>query len=718
MKSKMFEKLKNPPIAKKEPVNLEIHGDIRKDPYYWMKLTDEQKEKENPDQQTKDVISYLTDENDYKEKVLSHTSQFQEYLFNEIKGRIKQTDLSVPYKDNGYFYLSRYEEGKEYPIYSRKKDNLENEEEILLDVNEMSKGYEYYHIGSKKVSTDNRILAFSEDAVSRRIYTIRFKNLETGDYLEDQITNTSGSMVWANDNKTIFYTVKDHTLRSYKVFKHILGTPITDDIEIYHETQEAFITYLFKTKSKKYIVIGSHSTVSQEYRFVDANMPSNDFKIFQTRERDLEYNIDHLGNKWYIRTNKNAKNFKLMSANEEDTNKENWQEVIPHREDVLLEGMELFKDYLVLSERIKGITNIRILSWDRQNDHYINFGEEAFLMYPGNNLEAETEIFRLEYTSLTTPNTTYDYNMRTHEKTLLKQQEVVGDFEPQNYASERLYAPSHDGVLIPISLVYRKETTINGTAPLLLYAYGSYGHSMDPYFSSVRLSLLDRGFIFAIAHIRGGEELGRKWYEDGKLLNKKNTFLDFIHCGKYLVDERYADKNELYAMGGSAGGLLMGAVVNMAPEMWKGVIAAVPFVDVITTMLDTSIPLTTGEYDEWGNPNKKEYYDYIKSYSPYDNVESKAYPPMLVTTGYYDSQVQYWEPAKWVAKLRDLKTDQNPLLLHTNMSAGHGGASGRFRRFKETAMEYAFLLDLAGKIEELNEVRVGGLEPPTPSLSS
>lgn len=694
----MNEIMLDAPVAKKIKHEMTIHGDTRVDNYYWMKLSDEQKHDKNPDQQTLDVLEYLNAENEYTKGKLKHTEAFQEKLFNEIVGRIKKDDSSVPYKDNGYFYITRYEKDMEYPIHSRKKESLETVEEIMLDVNKLAADYSYFSAAGLSVSPNNKILCYGEDTLSRRIYIIKFKNLETGEMYPDEIPNTTGGSVWANDNLTVFYTVKDAALRSYKIFKHKLGTPISEDKEVFHEADETFSTFVYKTKSDKYIVIGSYHTLSTEYRILNADKPDEEFRVFQPRERNLEYSIAHYNDKFYVRTNLDAKNFRLMVTNENATSKANWKEVIAHRDDVLLEGMEIFKDFLVLSERKNGITQIRIRPWEGQ-EHYIDFHEEVYLAYTSINPDYDTELLRLGYTSLTTPNSTFDYNMKTKEMKLLKQDEVVGGYNPGDYHSERLYAIAADGTKVPISLVYKKGVKKDGAAPLLLYGYGSYANSMDPYFSSVRLSLLDRGFIFAIAHIRGGEEMGRYWYEDGKLLKKKNTFTDFIDCAEYLIKGNYTSKDNLYAMGGSAGGLLMGAVVNMRPDLWKGVIAAVPFVDVVTTMLDESIPLTTGEFDEWGNPKDKEYYEYIKSYSPYDNVEAKAYPTMLITTGLHDSQVQYWEPAKWVAKLREMKTDNNTILLHTNMEAGHGGASGRFERFKETALEYAFLLDLAGKNE-------------------
>lgn len=685
------------PVAPVEPTQLEKHGDIRIDNYYWMKLTDEQKNAKIQDEQTKKVISYLESENEYLRQMMSHTEKRQEELYKEIIGRIKQTDLSVPYKYNGYWYVVKYEEGKEYPIRIRNKDKQNGQEEILLDENVEAKGKKYYATAAKTVSPDNKIFAFAEDTVSRRQYTIRFKNLETGEFLPDKIKNTTGSIVWANDNKTIFYTLNDAALRSYKVMKHTLGTAQESDTEIYHEKDETFGVYVWKTKSEKYIIIGSYATLSQEYRILDADNPNGEIKIFQPREKKLEHSIYHYNDKWYIRTNKDdATNFKLMTCPLDRTSKENWTDLIPHRSDVLLEGVELFKNYMVLLERIKGVTQLRVRDWTGGKDYYIEFGEDSYLAYPTTNLEFDTDVLRLSYTSLTTPSSTFDFDMNTKQLNLLKRQEVVGDFKPENYKSERLYATGRDGVKIPISIVYHKDFKKDGGRPLLLYGYGSYGASMDPYFSSSRLSLLDRGFAFAIAHIRGGEEMGRYWYEDGKFLKKKNTFYDFIDCAEYLIANKYCRPDKLFAQGGSAGGLLMGAIANMRPDLWAGIVSQVPFVDVVTTMLDESIPLTTGEYDEWGNPNDPVYYEYMLSYSPYDNIETKDYPPMLITTGFHDSQVQYWEPAKYVAKMRAMKTDKNPLLLYCNMDVGHGGASGRFATHRETAMVYAFLLDLAG----------------------
>ncbi len=679
------------PEAEKRPKELTIHGDTRIDNYFWLNERD-----------NLEVINYLEAENAYVDTVLSHTKQFQKDLFEEMKGRIKEDDASVPYKKNGYYYYTRYEEGKEYPIYCRKKDDLEGEEIILLDANIRAKAHDYYNATGLVVSDNNKLLAFGEDVVSRRIYTIRIKNLETGEILKDEIPETVGYVAWANDNKTLFYTLKDETtLRPYKVMRHLIGTDISEDEEVFNEADETFYTYCWKSKSGDYIFIGSFSTLTTEYNYLSADDPDGKFKPVQPRIRALEYKVAHFDDHFYIITNADgAENFKLVKAPVDNPQKDNWQDIIPHRSDVFLEDMTLFQNYLVLQERIKGINNIRVLPWENfDKGHYVDFGENAYLASTKDNYDFDTETVRLSYTSMTTPRSVFDYNMSTKELTLKKEQEVLGTFDKHNYKTERIYAKARDGEEVPISIVYKKGFKKNSPGPLLLYAYGSYGNSMDPYFSSIRLSLLNRGFAFAIAHIRGGQELGRRWYEDGKLLNKKNTFYDFIDCAEFLIEEGYTASKQLFAMGGSAGGLLMGAVANLRPDLWKGVLASVPFVDVVTTMLDESIPLTTGEFDEWGNPKEEEYYHYIKSYSPYDNVEAKPYPSMLITTGLHDSQVQYWEPAKWVAKLRDLKRDDNVLLFKTDMSAGHGGASGRFEALKDIALEYVFMFDLLG-IEE------------------
>ncbi len=677
----------DPPVAKVEPVELTTHGHVRIDPYYWLR------ERDNPD-----VLAYLEAENAYTDAVMAHTKDLEDALFEEMKGRLKQDDASVPYRQDGYYYYTRFEEGQEYPVYCRKQGSLEADEQVMLDVNALAEGHDFFNVRGLEVSADGNLLAFAADTVGRRIYTLRFKNLATGQVLPVEIPVVTGNVAWANDNRTVFYTRQDPvTLRWHRIYRHRLGTDPAADALVYEETDETFSSFVFKTKSKRYLMIGSRQTLSDEYRFLDADDPGGSFQVVQPRQKNHEYGVDHYGDHFYIRTNDAAQNFRLMKTPVTTPTREHWQEVIPHRDDVLLEGFEIFKDHLVLAERKNGLRQLRIRPWDGSREHYLDFGEPAYLAYISTNPDFDTHVLRYGYTSMTTPNSTFDYDMNARTKTLLKQEEVLGGFDKDDYKTERLYATAGAGTRVPISLVYRKDLfRRNGSAPLLLNGYGSYGASRDATFSSARLSLLDRGFVFALAHVRGGSEMGRWWYEDGKLLNKKNTFTDFIACGEHLVRRQYADPQRLFAMGGSAGGLLMGAVVNMRPDLFKGVVAAVPFVDVVTTMLDESIPLTTGEYDEWGNPNDQTYYEYILSYSPYDNVEAKAYPHLLVTTGLHDSQVQYWEPAKWVARLRALKTDHNRLLLKTNMEAGHGGASGRFRSLRETAFEYAFLLDLAG----------------------
>ncbi|MQP23466.1 prolyl oligopeptidase family serine peptidase [Flavobacterium sp. LMO8] len=675
-----------PPVAKIVPKTLEKHGDKRIDNYYWLN------ERENPE-----VIDYLNKENEYYQKSTAHTKQFQDELFLEMKARIKEDDSSVPYLYNGYYYITRFEKGKDYPIYSRKKGSLEAKEEIMFDCNEMAKGHAYFNLSGLNISEDNKWVAFGVDLVSRRQYTIQIKNLETGEILPVKLENTTGGSTWAGDNKTLFYTRKDsQTLRSDKIYKHTLGTDASADAMVFHEKDDTFNTFVYKEKSKKYLVIGSSSTLTSEYQILDAKNPNGEFKVFQKRTRGLEYSISHYGDSFYIVTNKdNATNFKLMKTPETATSAENWKDLIGHRKDVLLEGIEIFKDYLVVEERSNGLNKIQIRPWNGKGEYYLPFESETYTAYTTTNVDFNTEILRYGYQSMATPSSVIDFNMSTQEKKVLKEQEVLGGkFDKNNYVEERVWATATDGTKVPISMVYRKGINKDRNNPLLLYAYGSYGATMDPYFSSTRLSLLDRGFIYAIAHIRGGEDLGREWYENGKLLKKINTFTDFIDCSKFVIAEKYTSAEHLYAEGGSAGGLLMGAIVNMAPELYNGVIAQVPFVDVVTTMLDDTIPLTTGEYDEWGNPNEKVYYDYMLSYSPYDQVKKQDYPNMYVSTGLHDSQVQYFEPAKWVAKLRVMKTNDKQLFLDTNMDAGHGGASGRFEALKELAKEFAFLLDL------------------------
>ena len=690
-----------PPTAEKQTHITAIHGLQLEDDYFWMRLSDEQKEAAEPDEQTAKVVDYLNRENDYTKEVMNGTEAFQENLFNEIVGRIKQDDQSVPLLDNGYYYYSRYEEGKEYAIYCRKLGSLEAEEQVMLNVNEMAEGFNYYAVGGQSVSTNNNLLAFSVDTVSRREYTLQFKDLTTGEVLADRIPGTTGGATWANDNKTVYYSKKDPiTLRSSRIFKHVLGTDASADVLVFEEADETFSCGIGKSKSEQYLMIASYSTVSNEWRYLDANTPNGEWKIIQPRERNLEYSCSHYGEHFYITTNRDAKNFKLVRTPIHATTYENWEDVLPHRDATLLEGVDIFKDYLVVSERTEGLNQIRVKRWDDAEDYYIQFPDPAYSAYVGANPDFDTKQLRYGYNSMTTPSSVFEMDMVSQATNLLKQQEVLGgSFDPANYESERVMVEARDGTKVPVSIVSRKGVKKDGNNPFLLYAYGSYGYSMDAGFSSTRLSLLDRGFVYAIAHIRGGQEMGRDWYEDGKMFNKKNTFTDFVDCGQAMVDLGYTSPQHLYAMGGSAGGLLMGAVINMAPALFNGVIAAVPFVDVINTMLDESIPLTTGEFDEWGNPKNKDSFDYMMSYSPYDNVTAQDYPHMLVTTGYWDSQVQYWEPAKWMAKLRDTKTGENLLVMDCNMETGHGGASGRFKRLRETAMEYAFFMMLEG-IEE------------------
>ena len=680
MKNKLRE-----PIAEKIEKKLSIHGDTRIDEYYWLNQRGD-----------KNVINYLNAENAYRDEYMQDYKNLEEELFLEIKSRIKEDDSSVPYLDNGYYYYTRYEKDKQYPIYCRKKGDLKSDEEILIDVNIMSEGYEYFRVGDIEISPNDKIMAYSVDTLSRRIYTIYFMDLETREVHKKNIKNTSGSITWANDSETVFYNLRNiETLRTEKVMKHNLNSSSKDQ-EIYFEEDETFSVYSYKTKTDKYIVIGSSATLSQEFRYLDANNPNGDFKIFQERINGLEYSITHFDDKWFIRTNKDgATNFKLMVCNENKTNSSNWKDYIPHRENVLLEDADFFKNHMVVTEREEGLRKIEIRPWNSVNSHYIEFDDEAYSVRSSTNAEINSEKFRYSYSSMTTPNSVIEYDMNTKEKTILKETEVLGGtFDKNNYISRRVWAPSRDGKKVPISLVYRKDKFKNGENPLLLYGYGSYGITNNASFSSVRLSLLDRGFVYAIAHIRGSQYLGRDWYNDGKMFKKKNTFYDFIDSGKFLIKEGFAHENKLFAMGGSAGGLLMGAVVNMAPELFRGIVAGVPFVDVVTTMLDDDIPLTTFEYDEWGNPNNKDSYDYMLSYSPYDQVEEKNYPAIFITTGYHDSQVQYFEPAKWIARLRDRRTNKEPLLMYCNMDAGHGGASGRFEAYKETAMEYAFFISL------------------------
>ena len=675
-----------PPVADKIPVSFKKFNDIRIDDYYWLK------ERENPE-----VIDYLERENDYYEKMTSHTLDLQNKLFKEIKDKIKEDDESVPYFLNGYWYKTKYKEGLDYPVYTRFKDSLNNNEEILFDCNELAKKHDYFNLSNFQISPDNKIVAFSTDVVSRRLYSVQFKNLETGKVYSDKIINSSGSFAWANDNSTLFYTSRDvNTLRNDKIFKHVLNTDYKNDELVYFEKDETFYTNVSKSKSKKFIIISSFSTLTSEFQFLPADNINESFKLFNKRKRGVEYSINHYDDHFYIITNKDkAYNYKLMKTKISETSSENWTDVVEHRKNVLIEGIDIFKDHLVVSERVDGLNRINIKKWDDSENYFLNFDNETFSSNTTTNLDFNSKKLKYAYNSLNEPYSVIEFDMITKEKTVLKQHKVLDkNFSKDNYVTERIWADSQDGNQIPISLIYKKGIKRDGSNPLLIYGYGSYGNTIDPSFSISRLSLLDRGFIYAISHVRGSEYLGRDWYENGKLLNKKNSFNDFVDSTKFLISEGYTSPEHCYAYGGSAGGLLMGAVINMAPELYNGVIAAVPFVDVITTMLDETIPLTTSEYDEWGNPNQKEYYEYMMSYSPYDNVSKLKYPNLLVTTGLHDSQVQYWEPAKWVAKLRDYKQDQNYLFLNTNMETGHGGSSGRFEAIKDLAKEYAFLFDL------------------------
>ena len=680
-----------PPIAEKQEHIRAIHGDKVNDPYYWM-IDYFKKGKDS----TK-VVNYLTAENNYLNAMMKDTDSFREKLFQEMKGRIKEKDESVPVLRNGYYYYSKTEEGKQYYKYCRKKGDLSAPEEVLIDVDELAKGHKYYSASGYSISPDNSKMIYGVDDVSRRQYKLFLKDLKTGQTTDLGIANTSGYAVWANDNKTIFYTSNNaETLLSEKIKRHTLGTEAAKDVVVYEEKDKTNYIGVGKSKNEKYIMIYSSATTSSETRLLDATQPNGNFFVFQPRIKDVLYDVTPLEDKFLVTTNKDALNFKVMETPLNKTGAENWKDFIPHRKDVLMEGISEFKNYLVFSERQNGLSQLVI--YDRKNGkkEFLKFDEAAYTVYPSGNPEYNTDNFRFGYTSMITPGSQYEQNLKTGKRVLLKQQEVVGGYNRDNYVTERLFATAKDGTKIPISIVYKKGFQKNGQKPILLYAYGSYGSSMDATFSTGRLSLLDRGFAYAIAHIRGGQEMGRQWYEDGKMMKKKNTFTDFIDVGDYLVNNKYTSPKHLYAQGGSAGGLLMGAIINLKPELWNGVISQVPFVDVVNTMLDESIPLTTNEFDEWGNPKNKDAYFYMKSYSPYENIEAKKYPNLLVTTGLHDSQVQYFEPAKWVAKLRDLKTDKNVVLLKTDMDYGHGGASGRFDYLKDVAMVYAFLLKLEG----------------------
>ena len=690
---------KVPPDVKKISHDMEAHGDKRIDNYYWMRLTDEQKSAEKYDDQTQDVVDYINEETDYLNNSLKHTKKLQNTLYDEMVGRIKKDDESVPYLDNEYYYYSRYEKKKEYPIYCRKHKTLNNDEEIILDVNILAEGYEYFAIGGMSVSPNNKWISYGVDTLSRRFYNIYFKNLVTGEVIEKTIPNTTGGVAWANDNKTVFYTSKNKiTLLGEKIYRHKMGTDSKKDELIYEEKDETFYNGVYRSKSGKYIIIYNSSTLVSDYHIMSADNPNGEFINFTPRGVKHEYDIQHYRDHFYIISNMDAPNNRLMRTDINSTDISNWEEVINHRGDVHLLGLEIFENHLVLSERKDGLRAIRIKNMKTKTDTYLDFNEETYSAYISTNEEYNTNILRYSYSSMLVPSSVFDYNMDTGEKVLLKQREVPGKGYDQNlYEAKTIYAISRDGEeKIPIYLVYRKDLKKKGPQPLLLYSYGSYGSTSDPYFSSTRLSLLDRGFIYALTNVRGSQIYGRKSYEDGKLLKKKNTFFDFIDAGKFLVSEGYTSPDQLLCSGGSAGGLLIGAVVNMEPGLWKGAIASVPFVDVVTTMLDPSIPLTSNEWDEWGDPRKEDYYNYMLSYSPYDQISDIKYPNMLVTSGFFDSQVQYWEPLKYVAKLRDHWLGNNELYLYMNMDAGHGGKSGRFQIYREIALEYAFLLDLVG----------------------
>jgi len=687
-----------PPVAAVRPEAVNSPHGARLDPYYWLR--------DDMRMDTR-VLGYLADENAYTDAVLAPVQGLRNDLYREIVGRIKQDDATVPFLERGYYYYTRYEAGAEYPIHARRKQvsgaatqapQVQSPEEILLDGNALARGHDFHQIGGFEVSPDNQLLAYAEDTVGRRQYVIRVRDLRSGALFEDRIENAEPGAVWADDNSSIVYIEKDPTtLLGLRVKRHRLGTPPQQDELLWQQEDQSFYTDVTRSKSNRYIFIATESTVASEWWYARADDPQLRFRRVLERERDHEYQLEHLGDRFIIRTNWQAPNFRIMEAPIESAHdRASWREVVSHRPDVFIHDFEVFRDYLAVAERSGGLRRIRVRPWEGGTESVIAAEEPAYTALFGTNVDVDTHVLRYTYTSLTTPTSTFDYDMSTGERKLLKRDPVLGDFDPANYVTEYLHAPAADGALVPISLVYRKGTPRDGTAPLYQYAYGSYGSSTDPTFSSNRLSLLDRGFVYAIAHVRGGQELGRRWYDDGRLLHKKNTFTDFIAATDFLVAQGYAARDMVFAHGRSAGGLLMGAIANMAPQKYRAILTDVPFVDVVTTMLDESIPLTTGEFDEWGNPELPEYYDYMLSYSPYDQVTEQAYPAMLVTTGLWDSQVQYFEPAKWVAKLRAHKTDRNPLLLRTYMEAGHGGKSGRFQSYQETAMRYAFVLDLAG----------------------
>ncbi|HRQ63998.1 MAG TPA: S9 family peptidase [Xanthomonadaceae bacterium] len=675
------------PHAEARPFVVESPQGNREDPWFWLR-DDERKDP--------DVIAYLEAENAYLEAYEKPYAGLIDKLYDEIVGRIKQDDSSVPVFENGYWYYVRFEEGKEYPIYARRKGSMEAPEEILLDVNVMAEGQAFFMVGAFDVSDDNRLLAWLEDNVGRRQFTLRVRNLETGEMLGEGIERVS-SFTWAADSRTLFY-VENHpvTLLSYRVRRHQLGADADEDAVVYEEEDTSFYTFVGRTGSRDYLAIYVSSTEATEMRILEATDPLGEFRLFLPREREHLYSADHIGERWIVRTNWQAPNYRLVEVPVgQESDRDAWSDLVPHSEDVFIAGFQLFKTFMAIAERSEALLRVRVMPWEGE-PWYIASDEPAYTASLGQNPEQDTTRLRYHYTSMTTPNTVYELDVVSGERVMLKRDPVLGDFDPDNYVTERVWAPARDGTKIPVSLVYRNGIERDGTAPLYQYAYGSYGNSQNPSFSSVRLSLLDRGFVFALAHIRGGQDMGRHWYDQGRLLNKINTFTDFIDVTDFLVKEGYAAQDKVFAMGGSAGGLLMGAVANMAPDRYAGMVSHVPFVDVVTTMLDETIPLTTNEFDEWGNPKLQPYYDYMLSYSPYDNIKAQDYPPTLVTTGLWDSQVQYWEPAKWVAKVRATRTNDAPLLMRTNMEAGHGGRSGRFQRFREHAQEYAFIFNLVG----------------------
>lgn len=674
-----------PPRAAVVPEADTLHGDVRVDDYAWLE------DRSNPD-----VIAYLEAENAYTEAMMEHTEALEETLYREIVGRIKETDLEVPYPKGDYYYYSRTEEGKDYPILCRKQGSLLAEEEIILDENVLAEGHEFFDVGMTRVSPNQQLLAYSIDMTGAERYTLFVKDLATGELLPDVIPVIDWSIEWANDNRTFFYTTTDDAMRPDRLHRHVLGTDPADDAVLFHEPDERFRVYIGKTLSEAYLTLSVESRVTSEEYFLDADDPLGAFELIEPRRTDVEYYTYHRGDEFFFRTNDDAPNYKVVRAPVAAPSKDNWETVIAHRDSVKVERIATFADHLVVYERDRGLRRIRVIDLVSGSDHYIEFPDAAYAVFPRDNHEFDTRILRYVYESLTTPESVYDYDMETHERVLLKQDEVLGGYDPSLYTTERIFATAQDGTQVPISLVYRMDLFEPATNPLYLMGYGSYGASMDPWFSSVRLSLLDRGFVYAIAHVRGGGEMGEAWKDAGRLLNKKNTFTDFIACAEHLVSARYAAPDKLVASGGSAGGLLIGAVLNMRPDLFAVAVADVPFVDVLNTMLNASLPLTVGEYDEWGDPHEKEYYDYIKSYSPYDNVRRQDYPAILITASLNDQRVGYWEPAKWAAKLRALKTDGNPLLLKMTMEAGHGGASGRYERYRELAFEYAFVLDQLG----------------------